>query len=352
MAKKALGRGLGAIFGDDLRIVENRYSKNLDKPSARTVEEEVVSITPLDKDAREQGEENASAAGHAAEEDSIGGVLSMAAKSEPEAEKAKNVSRETFLPISRIEPNRSQPRKKFDEESLQELASSMKRFGVLQPLLVKQQGAMYEIIAGERRWRAAKLAGLAEVPVIVRSFDKQAAAEIAIIENIQREALGPIEEARAYQSLIQEYGLTQEEVAERVSKNRSTITNSLRLLQLSERVLALLTDGKLTAGHARALLMLTDKTVQEQLAAEIVERHLSVRDAERLAKAAAKAKKKQASETEQELNMYLIDAARKLTEHLGTKVQIRQGARGKGKVEIEYYNTDDLNKIMDRLRSE
>lgn len=428
MAKKALGRGLGAIFGDDLHALGQRSINKAVKPAVKTVEEEVVAVgssaspktveqsffeKQTESDANRTSkisltsqtlhsasgsetknynlpetetnqaveskifgtEESSTAVSNHTERQTSGtmddGVETMVnapneiqqsahftdesvalKEAKATAASTKDVSRETYVSLSRIEPNRSQPRKKFDEESLQELAASMKRFGILQPLLVKQKGLMYEIIAGERRWRAAKLAGLTEVPVIVRSFDEQTSAEIAIIENIQREDLGPIEEARAYQSLIKEYGLTQEEVAEHVSKNRSTITNSLRLLQLTERVLALLSDGKLSAGHARALLMISDPVVQEQLAEEIVERHLSVRDAERLAKAAAKAKKKEASEEEQELNMYLIDAARKLTEHLGTKVQIRQGARGKGKVEIEYYNNDDLNKILDILRSE
>ena len=269
------------------------------------------------------------------------------------AQKDGDVSRETFIAISRIEPNQNQPRKKFDPETLQELADSMKQYGVLQPLLVKKNGMMYEIIAGERRWRAAKLAGLKEIPVLIKSFNDQESAEISIIENIQREDLGPIEEARAYQALIEGYGLTQEEVASRVAKNRTTITNSLRLLQLSEPVLKLLSDGILSAGHARALLSISDAELQKTLADLVAEKKLSVRETEKLVKEALKKKKaKENDEIEQELNMYLIDASRKLTELLGTKVQILQGARGKGKVQIEYYNTDDLNKIIDRLRSE
>lgn len=266
--------------------------------------------------------------------------------------KNNNVSRETLqVRVSLVEPNRNQPRKNFPEESLKELADSMKQYGVLQPLLVKQNGMMYEIIAGERRWRAAKLAGLTEVPVIVKSFAPQEAAEIAIIENIQREDLGAVEEARAYQSLIDTYGMTQEEVAEKVSKNRTTITNSLRLLQLPEAVLNLLSEGQLTAGHARCLLSVPDPVKQEELAREIVEKKISVRETEKIVKQLSSLKKKKKpDEEEQELDMYLVDLARKLTARLNTKVLIKQGSKGRGKILIDYYSNDDLEKIIEKLR--
>lgn len=266
---------------------------------------------------------------------------------------SENVSRETFVKTALIEPNPNQPRKKFDEAALQELADSMKTYGILQPLLVRQNGMLYEIIAGERRWRAARLAGIKEIPVIIRNFQNQQAAEIAIIENIQREDLGPVEEARAYRALIDTYGMTQEEVADKVGKNRTTITNSMRLLQLCDAVLQLLSEEKLTAGHARCLIAVESAEEQEKLANEIVENKLSVRETEKLLKAYQKAKKEadaKQDEREEELNMYLIDLARKLTGSIGTKVKIKQGAKGRGKIEIDYYNEDDLNKIVEKLR--
>ena len=213
MPKKALGKGLGAIFGDE--------SREIKKPAQEK---------PVLKEEKTSGSYEEISLGNPAE------AVNPSAPASSAASALENVSRETSVRVSLIEPNRKQPRKEFREESLRELADSMKKYGVLQPLLVKQKGQMYEIIAGERRWRAAKLAGLKEVPVIIRDFAPQESAEIAIIENIQREDLGPVEEARAYRALMEEYGLTQEEVGEKVSKNRSTITNSLRLLQLSDRV--------------------------------------------------------------------------------------------------------------------
>lgn len=327
--KRALGKGLDAIFGSSTR-----------------------------GNVSEVSDHHASGYGTAGKDD-LKFSKEIAVKPEKNTDFQENtdhqgnVSRETLrVRVSLIEPNRNQPRKQFQEESLRELAESMKQYGVLQPLLVKQNGMMYEIIAGERRWRAAKLAGLTEIPVIVKTFNPQEAAEIAIIENIQREDLGAVEEARAYQSLIDAYGMTQEEVAERVSKNRTTITNSLRLLQLSEPVLDLLSEGKLTAGHARCLLSISDPAVQEEIAKEIVNKKISVRETEKLVKqlSSPKKKKKPEEEEEQELDMYLVDLARKMTARLNTKVLIKQGSKGRGKILIDYYSNDDLEKIMDKLR--
>ena len=330
MAKKSgLGKGLGAIFGNDADKIEKA-------PTVQTLTKEKLNETIImPKEATGTAEKSV---GNDPEETLIS------------AEKSGETS--VMIRVALIEPNRNQPRKDFNEDRLSELADSMKRYGVLQPLLVKQNGRMYEIIAGERRWRAAKLAGLREVPAVVRSFQPQESAEIAIIENIQREDLGPVEEARAYQSLIDEYGLTQEEVAGKVSKNRSTITNSLRLLQLTENVLNMLSEGKISAGHARCLIPVSDQDLQEQLAAEIVEKKLSVRETEKLVKAltSGKKKKKEEEPREQELNMYLIDIARKLTASLNTKVLIKQGSKGRGKIEIDYYSNEDLEKIIGRLR--
>ena len=191
---------------------------------------------------------------------------------------------EQTLKLNLIEPNSEQPRKNFDEESLQELADSIKQYGILQPLIVQKKGSHYEIIAGERRWRAAKLAGITDVPVLIREYDKQQTMEIALIENVQRADLNPIEEAQAFQQLIQEFHLTQEEIANRVSKNRATITNSMRLLKLDSRVQDMLAEGKLSSGHARALLGLEDRERQYQVAVKIIEEKLSVRDVEKLVK--------------------------------------------------------------------
>lgn len=262
--------------------------------------------------------------------------------------KLENVSRETTtLRLSLIEPNSDQPRKEFEEESLKELADSIKKFGVLQPLLVVKNGRMYKLIAGERRWRAAKLAELKEVPVIIKDLDDSEAAEVALIENLQREDLNPVEEAMAYDSLIREFGLKQEEVAEKVSKSRTYVTNSLRLLKLEKDLLELMVKGAITAGHARALLSVADKAARKKLAERIVKDALSVREAERLAKTP---EKKAPSAKKKAKDIYAEDAARILSESLGTRVSIVPGRGGKGKIEIEYYSAEGLNDLIDRLK--
>ena len=276
MSKKALGKGLGAIFGDDFR-------EELREPEKKKEEQYVeLSLNTGNKtdentetiELKKEKEENKEFYKSSSE------YIETNYNSEENSEN-KNIY---SVKISMIEPNRSQPRKKFDEEALTELSESMKKFGVLQPLLVKKSGEFYEIIAGERRWRAAKLAGLKEIPVIIKEIEDKEAAEIAVIENIQREDLSPIEEALAYRRLITEFGLTQEEVAERVSKNRSTITNSLRLLNLDDRVRELLEEGKLSSGHARALLAVENRERQYELAMIIIEKGLNVRETEALIK--------------------------------------------------------------------
>ncbi|MDO4437836.1 MAG: ParB/RepB/Spo0J family partition protein [Eubacteriales bacterium] len=331
-AKKALGKGLGSIFGRDDLEEEVIHKKNTDK----TISDNKLSSVSNKRSKEITNKEET--------------YIKKNKLINTESDKDENVSRETLIKISLIEPNKTQPRKIFDEEPLKELAESIKKYGILQPLIVKKNGIMYEIIAGERRWRAAKLAGLTEVPVIIRDFEKQEAAEIAIIENIQREDLGAVEEARAYQALINEFGLTQEEVANKVFKNRTTITNSIRLLSLCDEVLKLLEENKITAGHARCLVTIEDPEVQLSIANEIISKKLSVRNTEKLVKSIGKNKTDSKSEAEQELDMYLIDIARKLTGELGTKVQIKQGVKGKGKIEIDYYSEDDLNKIIEKLR--
>ena len=208
---------------------------------------------------------------------------------EPEQEAPAQTELE--LKVSEIEPNRDQPRKAFDEAQLEELADSIQKYGVLQPLLVQKRGESYEIIAGERRWRAAKLAGLKTVPVVIREYSPQQAMEIALIENVQREDLNPIEEALAYQRLMQEFSLKQEEIAERVSKNRTTITNCMRLLNLAPEVQQMLIEGRITSGHARALLAVTDPSQQIDLAKKVEQERMSVREVEKAVKLLGKEKK-------------------------------------------------------------
>lgn len=260
--------------------------------------------------------------------------------------------KEQLLNINQIEPNQEQPRKYFNEEQLSELAESVKNYGILQPLLVQKRGEFYEIIAGERRWRAAKLAGLKEVPVLVRDYTKQQTVEIALIENVQRADLNPIEEAKAYQMLVQEFGLKQEEVAERVSKNRATITNSMRLLKLDERVQKLLIENRLSGGHARALLALEDKEQQWALAEKVVGNQLSVREVERLVKMMTAPQKEKKKETkERDLSFIYRDLEEKLKSIMGTKVTINKKDKNKGRIEIEYYSPAELERIVELLQS-
>ena len=257
---------------------------------------------------------------------------------------------EQIVKISKVEPNREQPRKTFAEKELQELADSIKQFGVLQPLLVKKNGDYYEIIAGERRWRAAKLAGLKEVPVIVREYTEKEIVEIALIENIQRENLNPIEEALAYSRLMTEFNMKQEELAERVSKNRSTISNAMRLLKLDEKVQQMLIEGKLSAGHARALIDIEDAGMQYAIALKIVEEQLSVRDVEKLMRQMKEQKEKPTKPVVENAFIYR-ELEEKMISAIGTKVHINQKKNGKGKIEIEYYSNDELEHIFELIMS-
>ena len=255
---------------------------------------------------------------------------------------------EIKLKINQVEPNREQPRKVFDEESLQELAESIKQFGVLQPLIVQQRKDYYEIIAGERRWRAAKLAGLKEVPVVIREMTDQEIVEISLIENIQRENLNPIEEAAAYKRLLTEFNLKQEEVAERVSKSRTAVTNSMRLLKLDERVQQMVIEGMLSTGHARALLVIEDNDLQFQMATKIYNEKLSVRDVEKMVKNLGKKKPEKKEENAQQAAVFQ-DLEEKMKAALGTKVSINRKNDQKGKIEIEYYSMDELERLMEIL---
>ncbi|MEE1086318.1 MAG: ParB/RepB/Spo0J family partition protein [Schaedlerella sp.] len=261
---------------------------------------------------------------------------------------AKEKSGELLVKINKIEPNRTQPRKSFEEDSLLELADSIKQFGVLQPLLVQKRNDYYEIIAGERRWRAAKLAGVKEVPVIVKEYTNQEVVEIALIENIQRENLNPIEEAMAFKRLLEEFNLKQDEVAEKVSKSRTAVTNSMRLLKLSEKVQQMIVDDMITTGHARALLAIDNQEQQYSLAMKIFDEKLSVRETEKMVKA-LKTPKKEPDNKEKENQFVYDDIIEKMKNVMGTKVKINQKSNGKGKIEIEYYSPEELERIYELI---
>lgn len=258
----------------------------------------------------------------------------------------KNSGPETIVKITKVEPNREQPRKNFDEDALQELADSIKQFGLLQPILVQDRKTYYEIIAGERRWRAAKLAGLKEIPVIIRNYTEQEIVEISLIENIQREDLNPIEEAQAYKRLLTEFNLKQDEVAERVSKSRAAVTNSIRLLKLTDEVQRMVIDEMISTGHARALLAVEDAQEQYNLAQKIFDEKLSVRDVEKLVKNLHKPVKPKKMD-DKTLQAIYLDIEEKLKEKLSTKVTVSSKGEGTGKIEIEFYNHEDLDRLLE-----
>ena len=254
---------------------------------------------------------------------------------------------ETIVKITMVEPNRKQPRKNFDEDSLQELSESIKQFGLLQPILVPDRKDHYEIIAGERRWRAAKIAGLKEVPVIIRDYTDQEIVEVSLIENIQREDLNPIEEAQAYKRLLTEFNLKQDEVAERVSKSRTAVTNSIRLLKLSDEVQQMVIDDMISTGHARALLAVEDKDEQYNLAQKIFDEKLSVREIEKLVKNLHKPEKAPKKTENRTMDAIYEDIQEKLKQKLSTKVTVTSKGEGAGKIEIEFYNNEDLDRLLE-----
>lgn len=253
-----------------------------------------------------------------------------------------------MVKLSKVEPNREQPRKNFDEDSLQELAESLKQFGMLQPILVQNRGDYYEIIAGERRWRAAKIAGLKEVPVIVRELTDQEIVEISLIENIQREDLNPIEEAQAYKRLLTEFHLKQDEVAERVSKSRTAVTNSMRLLKLCDEVQKMVVDDMISTGHARALISIEDPEEQYLIAQKIFDEKLSVREVEKLVKNLHKPPKPPKEENKT-LQAIYQEISERLKQSLSTKVSVSAKQNGAGKIEIEFYNHEDLERLLERI---
>ena len=308
MAKKGLGKGLGAIFGEDV-VKENKEE--------------------TEKKAKAKAEAKA-----AEEMDEKGRIL--------------------MLKLDLVQPNKEQPRKTFDEEKINELAESIKNYGVLQPLLVQKNDSFYEIIAGERRWRAAKAAGLKEVPAVLKEYSKQEAMEISLIENVQRADLNPIEEALGYRQLIDEFGLTQEEIAVRVAKSRTAITNTMRLLKLDEQIQNMLVQGVITSGHARALISLEDTQMQLKAAKEILDKKLSVRETERLVKRLQKeasGEKKEEKKKDETLALIYQDLEDRMKSVMGTKVSIHNKDKNKGRIEIEYYSEAELERIVEMIES-
>ena len=271
-------------------------------------------------------------------------------KTDEPVSNGKSETGEQMMKINDVEPNREQPRKKFEEDALLELSDSIKQFGIIQPLVAQKRKDYYEIIAGERRWRAAKMAGLKEVPVIVKNYTAQEIVEISLIENIQRENLNPIEEAMAFKRLLEEFNLKQDEVAERVSKSRTAVTNSMRLLKLDERVQQMIIDDMISTGHARPLLALDDQEQQYEIANRIFDEKLSVRETEKLIK---ELKNPKAPKEKKKLDNSFIydDLANKMKEVMGTKVSISSKGNGKGKIEIEYYSDMELERMFDMIMS-
>lgn len=399
MAKEhGLGKGLGAIFGTSTTVksnrpkTEHRYktvaekaAEELAEPMQATgavgAEAEVVTVTKKKRAtaATKTGKTARSSAANTENEqlepetgneiapveakdtvtasDDAAGITSMMNAHGTETMHDTEQEGMLLVKLSRIQPDPDQPRKNFDEEKLNELAESIRTYGMISPIVVKKRGALYEIVAGERRWRAARIAGLKEIPVVIKEVDEKTSRELSIIENIQRDDLNAVEEARAYQSLIEEYGLTQEEVAARVAKNRSTITNSLRLLKLEPEILTLLQNGKITQGHARALLAVEDPELRKKIAEKCTKENLSVREIETLVKLdkLSKAKKEKKSSPEaQELRRLKViykDLERKMKTKLGTKVSIVPKNTERGTLEIEYYSQDDLDRIFMILNS-
>lgn len=307
--KNGLGRGLDALFPEKTPVSRENVRKPVTKPTKKA---------------------------------------EMSVKADQKNESSNQKKTAMMVKISNVEPNRDQPRKQFDEDALLELSESIKQYGVLQPLLVSDKKDYYEIIAGERRWRAAKLAGLKEVPVIVKEFSAQELVEISLIENIQREDLNPVEEAMAYKRLMDEFHLKQDEIADRVGKSRTAVTNSMRLLKLSAKVQQMLIDEMITAGHARAILAISDKEKQETVAMRVFDEKLSVRETEKLVKEIKNPKKPKEKKAVENEFVYK-DLENRMKEVMGTKVSIASKSNGKGKIEIEYYSEKELERMFEMI---
>ena len=281
------------------------------------------------------------------DEEEVEQVKKKVSKS-PKSKKKSEPEKELTLPIDKIEPNPDQPRNQFDEDTLQELSDSIKQYGMLQPILVTPKDGFYEIIAGERRYRASKLARKSDIPAVIKDIPMKDIMEIALIENLQREELNPIEEALAYRSLIKNYEVTQEEISEAVGKSRPHITNTLRLLNLPQKIMDMIDQGQITAGHGKALLRVNDENLQLELANKVIAEELSVRATEALAKKICEDNIKEVPKKSKEKDVFIVDVEEKLRNIFGTKVNISKGKK-KGKIEIEYYNEDDLNNIVSML---
>ena len=317
--KNGLGRGLDAFFPDRTSVVK--------EPARKTITKTVK--TEKKSDVAEK-------------------------QTNPTVAKKQTADSKTgamVVKISSVEPNMDQPRKQFDEDALMELSESIKQYGVLHPLLVSDKKDYYEIIAGERRWRAAKLAGLTEIPVIVKEFSEQELVEISLIENIQREDLNPVEEAMAYKRLIDEFHLKQDEIADRVAKSRTAVTNSMRLLKLSSKVQEMVIADMISAGHARALLGISDEALQETTAMKVFDEKLSVRETEKLVKNLVSPAKKVKTERNTAEDAIYESLEEKMKGIMGTKVSIQRKKNNKGKIEIEYYSRDELERIIDLFES-
>ena len=328
-----LGKGLDSLIpfdAEEMNVISHKSRKSA------SVTEKTAEKTGSEA-AENSGVESSEKVGTATNTNSANG------KTIVEAEKM-----DAMLRLSLVEPNRSQPRKQFEEESLKELAESIKQYGVIQPLIVRKVKDHYEIVAGERRWRAAKIAGLKEVPVLIREYEDRQASEIALIENLQRKDLNPMEEAMAYRDLMEEYGLKQAEVAEKVSKSRTVITNALRLLKLEPSVQKMVEEGTLSTGHAKVLLGLIDLDNQVIAAGQILEQGLSVRETEKLVKKLNQPKREK-EPVELSNQAIYQDLETKMKNRVGTKVQIKRKNEKAGKIEIEYYSTEDLERISELL---
>ena len=329
--KGGLGRGLDSMIPNKKEQAKEKESSSTTEQSNQTASEVKEVVVEKKEEKKEENKDTIDK-----EETAVKGAVQI-------------------VKINLVEPNRNQPRKHFDEDGLAELAQSINHYGILQPLIVTDKGSNYEIIAGERRWRAAKIAGLKEVPVIIRDNAPQEAVEISLIENIQRENLNPIEEAKAYQRLIHEYSLTQDDLSSRVAKSRSAITNSLRLLKLAERVQEMLVNEMISVGHAKVLLAIEDANQQSEIATKVFDQNLSVRDTELLVKkilANKEPKVKQPQQKEMTTEDVIYeDLEKQMTDRFGTKVQIQRKKNNKGKIEIEYYSRDELDRIIELLES-
>ena len=358
-AKRGLGRGLGALFGEDTveeviseeKATARKHESALSETKNKTENHIVNKKQNAEKntEVRKNVQKNEKREAQTSET----GIFDVVKEISPqEQEKEVQTQTELELKISEIEPNRDQPRKAFDEEQLEELADSIRKYGVLQPLLVQKKGESYEIIAGERRWRAAKLAGLKMIPAVIREYSPQQAMEIALIENVQREDLNPIEEAQAYQRLMQEFSLKQEEIAERVSKNRTTITNCMRLLNLAPEVQQMLIEGRIASGHARTLLAVADPYQQLELAKKVELERMSVREVEKAVKLLGKEKKeKKKSQVDEAVELVFQDMENRMKTVMGTKVNISRKDKSKGKIEIEYYSEAELERLVELIES-